>query len=180
MSKIRSHSYNHLIIIFAATIIGCIITNIWIRQCYDISMFDLLTIRSFEMKAGNAIFRVILKRIEQFAVILLAFRVFRMESILNILIAIFGYILGFLLSVQSYYQGMKGIFFVVLIFLPQFIMYYISLIYIKKMIRLSDDKNHKLKFIMLSILFFVVGILFECIFSEKIFSYFYQYMVTVY
>lgn len=180
MSKIRNHSYNQLILMFVATIIGCFISNIWIHQSYDVSEFDLLAMKSFDTMSGSAICSVILKRIEQFAVVLLAFRVFQVEPILNILVAMFGCVLGFLLSVQSYYQGIKGIFVIIFMVMPQFIMYYISLIYIRKCIRLSDDKKHKLQFIMLSILLFVLGIIFECIFSEKIFKYFYQYMVTVY
>lgn len=180
MSKIRGNSYKQLILMFIATIIGCVITNIWIRKSYDISMFDLLTVKAAGIKDCNVICNVVLKRIEQMAVILLAFRVFRTEIIINILVTVFGCVLGFLLTVQSYYQGMKGIFVILLTVMPQFIMYYFSLLYVRKYMRLSDDKRNKLQLIMLSIFIFLLGILFECIFSEKIFCYFYQYMVTEY
>lgn len=181
MAKVKYASYNNLILAFLSTILGCVITNIWIKQSYDVSAFDLSSIKVFTISTQRHILfgNILLKRMEQMAVIILAIRVFRFERVVKFLFSVFGLTFGFLLTVQSYYQGMIGIMFIVFVISPAFVLYYYALIFLKDSIRKSEDIAFKVQFIMLSILFFVVGIIYESIFSEKIFMYFYQYMVTV-
>lgn len=178
MLKNKNNNYNQIVTLFVATVIGCIITNVWIWQSYDMSLFDLLSIKGFGSFGYNSICNIIFKRIEQMAVLLLCIRVFRIDIVLNIIVIVFGFVLGFMLTIQSYYQGIKGIFVIMFVIIPPFVFYYFSLLNVKKYIRYFDEKSIKIRIIMLSILFFLIGILFECYFSEKIFDYFYQYMVT--
>ena len=181
MLSAKRDSYSQLIVIFLATILGCIVTNVWMKQSYDVSVFDLSTYALSGSKASESLkySSVLIKRIEQMAVIILAIKVFQIDRVINLLTFLFGFVLGFLLSVQSYYLGIKGVFVVIFTVIPQFLFYYAALLCVKKYIRSSDDKKHKIQFAICYVMFFLFGILFECNFSEKIFGCFYQYMVTV-
>lgn len=181
MEKVGQSKYGQLFVFLVASIVGCIIANILIKKEYDLSALDLSiqTIDTSTKQLHSKNFSVLaFTRCKQMVILLLFIKVFRVEKVIFSILCLFGLVMGILLSTQCFYMGFCGIVIIFIAVFPQFILYYLSIIMVKRYIRAGGNRELRLKCVACFLVLFIVGLVCEMYFSEKIFNLFSQYMVS--
>lgn len=160
-------------VFFSSFIINLFIRNGFSFEYLFLSMDSIYAI----MEEGYLIsmFFILLKRLKHFLIIYILMKVIKPEYVYNGLITILSIMLGIMLTVQTYYEGISGVFLFLLYIVPHYIVY---LILLRSMYEGSGTLSaSKLKFTVTLLLLLAMGVLCEGFFSRFFLQEFYQYMV---
>ncbi len=174
--------YKRVMCSVIALFISSFIVNMFLRYgfCFSylsMSVYDIGF--NIEKDSLQALVYLVIHRLEQLFVVVLCMKLLNADYVYNAIICLLSAMFGVMVTVQTYYEGITGVFLLILYVVPHYIAYIIFL----WLLRDSNDrrnleqKNAK-RIIALTILF-VIGIVSECFFSRFFLKQFYQYMVTV-
>lgn len=162
----------------ASVFLSCFFINLFIRKGFDFEYLhiDVYSINdSFKIEYLSMVSFVTLKRLKQFIILCILVNILNKDFVYNIIILLFGIALGIMLTVQTYYDGIVGIFLFILYIFPHYIVYFILL---REICTNSYEGSNVKKYVIYLLLFFM-GLLFETFFSRFFLYKFYQYMVLI-
>lgn len=174
------HTYHDCALAIVSVIFSCITINLFMRRQVDfgylnLSVYDI----SFRAKTETTVLiYIFLKRLEQYIVIFALMRLLKTDVVYHGVIILLGMMFGVLCSVQTYYDGVKGVALLLLYLLPHYIIY-LYLLYVAKRFLSFPDKRKYLRFFLFAAFILLLGVLSEGIISRFFLNKFYQYMVTL-
>ncbi len=145
---------------------------------------DMSAVNSTLSDENLSVFMVtVFQRIKQLVIIILLFKFIKTDLVLAVLIGLSGVIIGLLVSVETYYQGITGVIYTILCFFPHFVFYCINIKLLSEYYGDSHKRSFfsgngaKLKFVIINLLVFLLGVGSELIINRFFLKNFYQYIV---
>lgn len=179
--NMRAVQYNNRsAILIIAVVFASFIINLFIKSGLN---FEYLCLQVEEIKVISdssylsLMLYVLIKRIKQAVLVVILMRVIKPDIVYNAIIVLLSGMLGILLTVQTYYAGIAGVFLLILYIIPHYIVYIILIKYIYDHYLGNLVDIGKTKFFLITILLLLIGVLCEGVFSRFFLNKFYQYMV---
>lgn len=179
--NVRSMQYSSKpAILIISVVFASFIINLFIRNGLD---FNYLSLSVDEVKLMSEasymsmMLYILLKRLKHVLLVLILMKILKPDFVYNSIIIILSGMLGILLTVQTYYDGITGVFLLILYIFPHYIVYVILINYIYEHYVGGLGEIGKLKFLMVTVMLLMIGVLCEGFFSRFFLDKFYQYMV---
>lgn len=172
---------NRFIIVFVSVLFVSLIFNLCIRNEIDFSYLniDISDVSGLTLQGSKiSIKYVVYKRIKQFVLVFVLIKGFGVDKIFNLLTVVGGGLIGLMVSVQVYYQGLTGLIILFGCTLPHYVLYYFGMYYSYKNKMFKSGYQDNLKKIIMVCLIFVTGLMLELFFMTIFLKNFYQYMVS--
>jgi hypothetical protein len=181
MDNIRSVGKDiHIFACVISVIAASIIVNLAIKSGYNLDAF-IIGRDNYEMidsaVLSEVIFVTVYTRLRQLAVVYILFRLINPEITYNAVIAVFSFIAGGMVCIQTFYEGFYGVAGFLLFLFPHYIFYFFVLRTLYLQIRRSGKVN--MRFFMIVFLLLASGVISELLFSKIFLNEFYQYIVSV-
>lgn len=175
--KIKSHIFYYLCIVLA----GCILVNILLRCDVNMQAFVLPLKESDQMMDASVrqtVLYVVFQRVKQIVILYLLYKVFPPGIVFSICMSGLMFLLGASVSLQMYYEGISGVWFLLLCLLPHYLIYLVVMFYMAVWMRKENYESKEKKIVVLFFLMlaFAIGILSESILSKIFLKNFLQYI----
>ena len=179
MSRIRCLDVDRSALLVVMVVFASIIINLFIKGGYDFEYLILSTENMLlEDTYISSLIYVLITRIKQLFIIILCIKVFGSNMIKNSISIIICFLFGMLSTVQSYYFGFVGIIEIIIYMFPHYLIYYILIGEMCKIGKSHAGNKIPIGKKCLIFILFLVGIVFEGIFSRFFLEKFYQYIVS--
>jgi hypothetical protein len=168
----------HVFICVVSLVAATITTNIVLSFGFEMDIF-VVGRENYEslVKADltSLVFATLFIRFRQLFIIYLLYRLVRAESVYNMALSFFSFVVGAMICIQTFYSGISGVVEFLLYLFPHFIFYFLIIrviyVYIKAYGKLST------RCFIMAMLYFAIGLLCELFFSKIFLGQFYQYIV---
>jgi hypothetical protein len=157
------------------------VVNIFLKKDFSFSYLVLSLDdlgKNLEKNIHSVMLFLVIKRAEQLAVIALLMHLIKPETVFNMVICLLGAMLGVMVSVQTYYEGISGVFLLVLYCIPHYPIYVLFLWMLKNYNIRRALNQRQLRLLAVAFLVFLIGVIFEGVVSRFFLNEFYQYMVS--
>lgn len=167
-------------ILLISVVFASFIINLFIRNGLD---FNYLSLSVDEIKLMSdasyisMMLYILIKRMKHVLLVLILMKVLKPDFVYNSILILLSVMLGILLTVQTYYVGIAGVFLLILYIIPHYIVYVMLINYIYEHYMGGLVDIGKLRFWMVTVLLLMIGVLCEGFFSRFFLDKFYQYMV---
>jgi hypothetical protein len=168
----------HIFLCVMAVIVSSVIFNILIRSGYTMDGF-VIGRENYEIISNADFFELtfitLFTRFKQLAVIYVLYRLVNSELAYDGIIMMCSFIVGGMICIQTFYQGISGVIELVLFLFPHYIFYFLA---VKTMYtQLKRCGKTGTRGLMVVLLLFLSGVLCELFFSKIFLREFYQYVV---
>ena len=173
--KIKRVVLYSMLIVF----IGSVLANIMIWRGQDISMFYLpySDYDSVNAISGKGIMiYVLLERTKQFLIIFLIYKVAPKTLVFRMITTSLLFVFGFVISCQMYFLGLTGVVWLILCLFPHYIIYILLIYNLFRYKEIGTDQRQRVLYIGVLVLYFVLGVVSESIFSRILIKNFLQYI----
>lgn len=167
-------------LLLMTVVFASVIINLFIRTGLDFSYLGLLPEQLgelSELSITSSLVYVFLKRLKHCLIIFVLMRVLKPDFVYSAVIILLSGMLGVLLTIQTYYGGISGVFLLLLYILPHYIVYIILIHYMYDQYTFASNEAGKFKFFVTVLLLLAIGVLCEGFFSRFFLTKYYQYIV---
>lgn len=167
-------------ILLMTVVFASVIINLFIRAGLDFSYLSLSVEQLgelSELSIMTSLVYVFLKRLKHCFIVFVLMRVLKPEFVYNAVVILLSGMLGVLMTTQTYYGGISGVFLLMLYILPHYIVYMMLVHYMYEQHTFASNDAVKLKFFVTVLLLLAIGVLCEGFFSKFFLMKYYQYIV---
>lgn len=167
-------------IFLMSVVFASVVINLFIKSGMDFSYLSL-SFEQLEVMTGttmiSSIVYIFLKRIKHCLILFVLMRVLKPDFVYNAVVILLSGMLGVLLTVQTYYGGISGVFLLILYLIPHYFVYMMLVQYMYEHYTYTSNDTGKLKFLVTIMLLLGIGVLCEGFFSRFFLIKYYQYIV---
>lgn len=160
----KIQNYTSLLIAVCSIFFTSLIVNILIKTgaSFDYMAFSLRDIyMGMSVSVLPAFVFILLRRLKQVVIIILFMRLFKPESVYNLLILLLSVFYGFMMSVQTYSGGIREVGVFLISIFPHYLIYLFALNFIYRYYIGRVLNKNRIKFITILLIIIIIGVIFE-------------------